>query len=237
MTTRDGTSTILLYPSGVFFDPIHPDPAKIHVADDAHHLAAIPRFGGGTREPYSVAQHAVLVSRIIEWHGAGRTETPTRRFALYGLLHECAEARSGFGDVLAPVKRLPDVAKVVKPIEKGIEAAAAQAWGFPEDFASFPIVKWADRFVLDWEDRDLRWEAASPHLGDGDVGKEEFWKLAHDLGLTRAAIAAALRGRTQVPLPEEKIVAWPFEVARTRFLERYRELGGVLPAPPWEGVP
>ena len=44
-------------------------------------------------------------------------------------------------------------------------------------------------------------------------------------------------GRTQVPLPEEKIVAWPFEVARTRFLERYRELGGVLPAPPWEGVP
>ena len=48
MTTRDGTPTLLLYPSGIFFNPIEPDPAKIHVPDVAHALAAIPRFGGHT---------------------------------------------------------------------------------------------------------------------------------------------------------------------------------------------
>lgn len=205
MTTRDGTPTLLLYPSRIFFNPIEPDPSKIHVPDIAHALAAIPRFGGHTVEPYSVAQHSVLVSRIIEARGL------SRRVALWGLLHEVAEALSGFGDVCGPVKRLPHVAAVVKPIERAIEAAAAEAWGFPPDFASCPTVKRADRLVLDWEDRDLRWEDAPSHLG----AVPRTWR-PEDLGPPVSG--------TDIVLPEERIVAWPFDVARERFLKRYAGL-------------
>jgi uncharacterized protein len=206
MTTRDGTPTLLLYPSGVFFNPLDPDPSRIHVRDVAHSLAAIPRFGGHTVEPYSVAQHSVLVSRVVEL-----SSLDARQWALWGLLHEVAEALSGFGDVCGPIKRVPHVAAVVKPIERAIEAAAAKAWGFPPDFASCPVVKAADRFVLDWEDRDLRWEDAPSHLG----ALPRTWR-PEDLGPPAAG--------ADVVLPEERIVAWSFEVARFNFLERYAEL-------------
>lgn len=202
MTTRDGTPTLLLYPSGVFFDPTDPDPSKIDVRDVAHALAAIPRFGGHTAEPYSVAQHSVLVSVVVE-ESSARSPDDCRRWALWGLLHEVAEALSGFGDVCGPVKRLPRVAAVVKPIERTIEAAAARAWGFPEDFASCPVVKEADRFVLDWEDRDLQWENAPPHLGPNPNIE------------TRS---------TPIPLPDEKIRVWCFREARARFMARHEEL-------------
>jgi hypothetical protein len=211
MTTRDGTPTLLLYPSGIFFNPIEPDPSKIHVPDIAHALAAIPRFGGHTVEPYSVAQHSVLVSRIIEAHCLPSIGSVYRTWALWGLLHEVAEALSGFGDVCGPVKRLRHVAAVVKPIERAIEAAAATRWGFPADFASYPIVKAADRYVLDWEDRDLRWENAPSHLGT----VPRTWR-PEDLG---PPVAGA-----DVVLPKERIVVWPFAVARECFLARYAEL-------------
>lgn len=217
MTTRDGTSTILLYPSGVFFDPINPDPAKIHVADIGHHLSVLPRFGGGTAEPYMVAQHCVLGSLVIEKMAPedvfrfvpAYTVAEKRTWARWFLLHEVAEAIDGFGDVLAPVKRLPHVAEVIKPIEHRIEAAAATALGFPEDFASCPIVKWADRFMLDWEDRDLRDEGLPPHLGyeEPDPGRRTGADVEHG-----------------PRLPEEKIVAWPWREAKARFLQRYEDL-------------
>jgi hypothetical protein len=218
MTTRDGTSSLLLYPSGTFFDPLAPDPAKIRVADVAHGLSVIPRFGGHTARPYMVAQHCVLVSRVIERapfvESAPHMGLDFRDAALFGLLHEVAEALSGFGDVCGPVKRVPHVAAVIKPIERAIERAAALRWGFPEDFASLPIVKWADRFVLDWEDRDLRDEGLPPHLGyaETDPGRR-----------TGAEVECG------PPLPEEKIVAWPWCDVRRRFLERYAALAQCSP--------
>jgi 5'-nucleotidase len=199
--------TLLLYPSGIFFNPFEPDPAKIHVGDIAHALAAIPRFGGHTAQPYSVAQHSVLVSRVI-WE---RGNVCRRVEALWGLLHEVAEALSGFGDVCGPVKRVPHVAAVVKPIERLIEAAAAVRWGFPPEFASCPVVKAADRYVLDWEDRDLRWEDAPPHLGV----VPRTWR-PEDLG---PPVAGA-----DVVLPKEKIKPLPFGQARRLFLARFAAL-------------
>ncbi len=45
---------------------LDPKPEDICIEDVAHHLAIVNRFGGATREPYSVAQHAVLVSIYVE---------------------------------------------------------------------------------------------------------------------------------------------------------------------------
>lgn len=143
ITPNNAHVTLRLY-SGTIFRPFDPLPQDIHIEDIAHALAQTNRFGGHLHEPYSVAQHCLLVSRLC-------TEEP-----LWALLHEVAEALSGLGDIQGPTKRHPSLHGPVKELECGIERAAALRFGFPSDFASAPSVKEADLLAFVWEDRDLR---------------------------------------------------------------------------------
>lgn len=79
--------------SGKSIDLFNPNPDQIDINDIAHNLSQINRFNGGTKWPYSVAQHSVIVSRIVH-----------PKFALLGLLHDAAEAYTG--DISAPIKCL-----------------------------------------------------------------------------------------------------------------------------------
>jgi len=83
--------------SGVRYDLLNPDPASIVLADAAHAISCLARFTGHAREPYSVAQHCVIGTRILahEGHDAG-----VQRAYLLHDLHE-----SVTGDVSSPVKR------------------------------------------------------------------------------------------------------------------------------------
>lgn len=144
IATSDNQPTILLHPSGTVFRPFDPQPRDIHIEDIAHALACTNRFGGHLPEPYSVAQHCLVVSELCE-------EDP-----LGALLHEVAEALSGLGDVQGPVKRHPALHHVVKDLELRIELAAAERFDLDPGFASSPSVKRADRIAFVWEDRDLR---------------------------------------------------------------------------------
>jgi len=60
--------------------------ANISVDDIAHHLSNVARFCGATKHHYSVAQHACLVTYILEQAGYG----PDTQF--YGLHHDDHEA-------------------------------------------------------------------------------------------------------------------------------------------------
>lgn len=143
-----GASTrIRLYPSGTLFAPFDPRPEDIHIEDVAHALACINRFGGHLREPYSVAQHCIVVSCLMHQSGDPM---------IWGLLHEVAEALSGMGDVCGPTKRHPSIRGPVKALEQGIERAAEIRFGLPKGFASAPATKRADLLAYAWEDRDLR---------------------------------------------------------------------------------
>jgi hypothetical protein len=140
-----GASTLLrLYPSGILFAPFEPRPEDIRIEDIAHGLACINRFGGHLAEPYSVAQHSLIVSDLC--HAA----------PLWGLLHEVAEALSGMGDMCGPTKRHPSLRGPVKALEHGIEDAASARFGLPIGFARGAEVKAADHLAYAWEDRDLR---------------------------------------------------------------------------------
>jgi len=68
----------------------------IAIEDAANQLAKINRFLGATREPYSVAQHSVWVSKRIREAGHG----PTVQMA--GLIHDVPEFI--LGDMARPVQ-------------------------------------------------------------------------------------------------------------------------------------
>lgn len=77
--------------SGKAFDLWDPQPDQIDITDIAHALSLQCRFNGHCRQFYSVAQHSVLVARLLP--------EPLR---LYGLLHDAAEAY--IGDIVRPLK-------------------------------------------------------------------------------------------------------------------------------------
>lgn len=114
-----------------------PRPEDICLRDIAHALSHICRFGGHVKRFYSVAEHSVLVSRLVP-----------RQWARQGLLHDTMEAY--IGDVISPLKALlPEY----KKIEAKWEAVLAQRFGLPEHLD--PSVKQADLVALVTEQRDL----------------------------------------------------------------------------------
>lgn len=136
---------------------LHSHPGDVDIQDIAHALSNTCRFGGHTREFYSVAQHSVLVcqqflavsphSRIDRMSDAQR-----RAMARVALLHDAAEAY--LGDVVSPLKeRLHGY----KPIEQQMLARIFAEFGLDEgDAFDMPRpVKQADELLLQWERRDL----------------------------------------------------------------------------------
>lgn len=89
------------------------------VSDVAHNTAQINRYTGAANFPYSVAEHQVLVSLLMELEFGGDPYE--------GLFHDRGEAY--INDLSSPVKgELPDY----KRLEKHIELVSAPVFGVPE---------------------------------------------------------------------------------------------------------
>ena len=123
--------------SGLYFDFLDPRPEQIEIHDIAHALSLTCRFGGQSLAFYSVAQHSVLVSRLVP---------DEHKFA--ALMHDAAEAYTG--DMVGPLKQL---VPGFKEIEKRCETAIFERFGIQTPL--HPSIKHADLRMLRTEQRDL----------------------------------------------------------------------------------
>ena len=127
------------------FFPLDPSPEDIEIVDIAHHLSNICRFTGATLTHYSVAQHSVMVSRLV-----------TPNLALFGLLHDAPEAY--IGDIGRPLKVcLKELfGDVLKDIDAKIEKCIFDKYGVRFlDQQDRDEIKRADNLMLVTEARDL----------------------------------------------------------------------------------
>jgi hypothetical protein len=194
--TKTSPTSIQTY-SGAFYDFQNPDPRSIHLRDIAHALSNACRFAGHTARFYSVAEHSVRVSRILQEQGY---DERTQRI---GLLHDAHEAY--VWDCPRPFK--PLLGEVYKNFAERADRVIAEKFGRarPEVFHEPPI-KEADDIALvaearalmnpgptewvSWEDRYSK--VPEPPRGTfrpGTLGwtprdaEAEFYERARELGL------------------------------------------------------
>lgn len=117
--------------SGKHFHMFRPAMEEICIEDIAHALSNICRYAGHAQCFYSVAEHSIMVSRLVD-----------PELAMWGLLHDAPEAY--IGDIPAPIKKwLPEFQALD---DSAMELIAKK---FELDGVTIPSkVKEADRFAL-----------------------------------------------------------------------------------------
>ncbi len=111
--------------SGRRLDLLDPSPLDVEIADIAHGLARVARWNGQTKgeHAFSVAQHCVLVERIV----ADLKPGLTREARLMALLHDAPEYV--IGDLISPFKVAIGID--YKALEHKLQAAIHVRFGLP----------------------------------------------------------------------------------------------------------
>lgn len=125
--------------SGVHFDLLNPAPDMIFIEDIAHALSLQCRWGGHASRFYSIAEHCLHVSNMVQ-----------EAAALHGLLHDAAEAY--VGDCITPLK---DQVPEYKKIEDRIQQMIFGTFGVGDFSWDRSCVSLADRKMIPTEAKVL----------------------------------------------------------------------------------
>jgi 5'-deoxynucleotidase YfbR-like HD superfamily hydrolase len=111
--------------SGRRLDLLEPSPLDIEIEDIAHGLARVARWNGQTRgaHAFSVAQHSVLVERLV----CELNPRLAREARLMALLHDAPEYV--VGDLISPFKSAIGID--YKKLENRLETAIHLRFGLP----------------------------------------------------------------------------------------------------------
>jgi hypothetical protein len=123
--------------SGRWVNPFDPDPEQLDAGDVGHALGNLCRFGGHTRAFYSVAQHSVIVSRLVEERGGDAED------AFAALMHDATEAY--LGDMPHPIKHRSALGAAFREAEADLERALRERFRIKPDV---PEIKRVDRALL-----------------------------------------------------------------------------------------
>jgi uncharacterized protein len=139
--------------SGRQFWPLDPRAEDVEIADIAHALANQCRWTGHTKKFFSVAQHSILVSSVVERlaHEAGQHPGYVRMAAFWGLLHDASEAY--LIDFARPLKHSPGIGEQYRLVETQVQKAICDRFLLPH--AMPEEVREADDRMLITEWRDL----------------------------------------------------------------------------------
>lgn len=181
--------------TGEAYDFANPTSDSIKFDDIAHALSNACRFAGHTRRFYSVAEHCVRVSRIVEAWGLIEPLTAI------ALMHDAHEAY--VWDCPRPFK--PLLGDIYKAFAKKADDAIGRRFGINPAYFHLPTIKaaddcavvaemrilmlhgpeewkmWADRYSkvppppVAWIEAAVGW--------DPDLAEEEFHARAKEVGL------------------------------------------------------
>jgi hypothetical protein len=116
--------------SGRRLDLLDPSPLDIEIADIAHGLARVARWNGQTKgaHAFSVAQHSVLVERLV----GELNPRLSREARLMALLHDSPEYV--VGDLISPFKAAVGIN--YKALEERLQAAIHLRFGLPAQISA-----------------------------------------------------------------------------------------------------
>jgi len=137
--------------TGRAFYPLDPQPEDVVLEDIAHALSQLCRYGGHCLRFYSVAEHSVLVGKIIE----DTVPRLTRSLRLAAILHDAAEAY--LVDLPKPIKDAIGF-EAYHAAEAKVSAAIFTRFGLDPRLASHPAIKSADMVALSSERLQLHRE-------------------------------------------------------------------------------
>ena len=130
--------------SGWMIDFTDPDPEVINIIDIATALSRINRYNGHSLTAWSVTSHSLLcVDFAKQYFG----DVVDDWLALHILLHDAHEAYTG--DIVTPLKYMPDIKPHVNAIEARLQAAIEVAFdiGHPAP-SEQKFIKMIDEYAL-----------------------------------------------------------------------------------------
>ena len=204
LPARDRATWIQTF-TGRQYWPLNPSPDDVRVEDIAHHLGNICRFSGACRRYYSVAEHSVHVSHVVD-AATMYDADDNRLLVLAALLHDAEEFVPPH-DVARPVKYAPECAFLREVGDRNKKAIWA-ALEMPDVPDPLGLIKQADNAMLLAEQETLM-HAPPAEWTPVDVAPELLelaryrMKLGNEHGVGGGAVPAA---------------------AGRAFLIRYREL-------------
>lgn len=149
--------------TGRKFWPFDPRVEDVSMLDVAHHLANTCRYSGAVLRFYSVAQHSVLMSHLVE------SVDPS--LGPHALLHDAHEAYHG--DRIRPIKRglamlSPILARRLTKAEERTQVCIEARVGLKLiDEDAHATIAHADLVALATERRDLMRPTGEPWVTDG----------------------------------------------------------------------
>ena len=126
--------------TGQKFWPLDPRAEEMRIVDVAHHLAMMPRFGGACKEHYSVAEHCVLGSYLVQ-----------PEYAFEFLMHDAEETWAA--DMIRPIKHHSVAGERYRAIGDGIDLVVRRKWRLP--YAKSAAVKRIDDAMCEVEKRQV----------------------------------------------------------------------------------
>lgn len=125
--------------SGRLINLLKPDLNDIVLRDIASGLSKKAHYSGQTKNYFSIAQHSILVSKLIE------NDFPNDyKLQLAGLMHDAAEAY--IGDMVSPIKSM---FPLFKTIENDLTHAIFEK--FEMNISLMPKIKPYDNYILKLE--------------------------------------------------------------------------------------